>query len=265
MPRRASRYEQIIEYIFRLHYSEGARDIPFERRDIETAAESLGIRLPKNVGDVIYSFRYRANLPEWIQAKAPTGEGWIIRAAGPSRYRFVASATLSIVPNAMLAETKVPDATPGIITKYALNDEQALLAKVRYNRLIDIFTGTACYALQSHLRTQVPGIGQIETDEVYIGLDRRGAQYVFPVQAKGKTDRLNVVQIEQDSVMCASKFPSLICQPIAAQFMTDDLIALFRFEEGEQGVVLEAERHYRLVSPESVTQADLEAYRVRPQ
>lgn len=29
---------------------------------------------------------------------------------------------------------KVPDSTPGLIVKYALSDEQALLAKARYNR-----------------------------------------------------------------------------------------------------------------------------------
>ena len=32
-------------------------------------------------------------------------------------------------------------ATPGIVAKYAFNDEQALFAKVRYNRLVDVFTG----------------------------------------------------------------------------------------------------------------------------
>jgi hypothetical protein len=56
----------------------------------------------------------------------------------------------------MLAETKVPDSTPGLISLYALNDEQALLARLRYNRLIDIFTGISCYSLQSHLRTALP-------------------------------------------------------------------------------------------------------------
>ena len=90
---------------------------------------------------------------------------------------------------------------------YALNDEQALLAKLRYNRLIDIFTGVACYSLQSHLRTFVEEVGQTETDEIYVGVDKRGAQFVFPVQAKGARDRINVVQIEQDIAMCAEKFP----------------------------------------------------------
>jgi hypothetical protein len=58
-------------------------------------------------------------------------------------------------------------------------------------------------------------MGQIETDEIYIGVDQRGAQYVFPVQAKGGSDQLGIVQIEQDFALCNSKFTSLICRPIA--------------------------------------------------
>jgi hypothetical protein len=163
-----------------------------------------------------------------------------------------------------MAKTKVPDATPGVIAMYALNDEQALLAKLRYNRLVDIFTRVTCYPLQSHLRTYVTRLGQVETDEIYIGVDRRGAHYVFPVQAKGKNERLNVVQIEQDVAMCRHKFPGLICRPIAAQFMRDDLIVLFEFEEGEEGVVIASEKHYRLVAPEEIEDKDLAAYRTRP-
>ena len=81
----------------------------------------------------------------------------------------------------MMLATKIPDATPSIVEKYALDDEQALLTKLRYNRLIDIFTGVTCYSLQNHLRTTVPGIGQVETDEIYVGVDKLGRQFVFPV------------------------------------------------------------------------------------
>jgi hypothetical protein len=107
--------------------------------------------------------------------------------------RFVLTRSKPIVPNENMALTKVPDATPGVVAKYALSDEQALLAKVRYNRLVDIFTGVACYSLQNHLRTTVPNMRQLETDEIYIGVDKKGAHYVFPVQAKGGSDRLSVV------------------------------------------------------------------------
>ena len=258
-----NRYAQIIEKVFLSHYRAGATEVPFEREDIVRIARDLKIKLPKNLGDVIYSFRYRTPLPEAVRARAPKGKEWIIRPAGPSKYCFVAISQATIAPSRIMAETKVPDSTPGVIAMYALSDEQALLAKLRYNRLIDIFTGVACYSLQSHLRTSVRAIGQVETDEVYIGVDKRGAHYVFPVQAKGGNDVISVVQIEQDMAICAAKFPALICRPIAAQFMGDDLIALLELEKGEQGVAISSERHYRLVPGEEVTEDDLKVYRKR--
>jgi hypothetical protein len=259
-----NRYTQIVEKIFFKYFREGATEVPFEREDITRVARKLKIRLPKNLGDILYSFRYRTTLPESIRAKAPKGQEWVIRSRGRSSYAFVATSLTTIVPSEILAETKIPDATPGVIAKYALSDEQALLAKLRYNRLIDIFTGVTCYSLQSHLRTTVPRMGQVETDEIYIGLDRRGAHYVFPVQAKGGKDKLGIVQIEQDFAICAAKFPSLICRPIAAQFMADNVIALFEFEKSGNSIALSIEKHYRLVPPEEMTPEDLENYRKRP-
>jgi hypothetical protein len=259
-----NRYSMLIKEVFLSKYKKGAIDVPFMRVDLERAARKLHIKLPRNIGDVIYSFRYRTPLPESIRAKAPAGKEWIIQPAGRAKYRFVLRGQAIIQPNKMMAETKVPDATPEVIAKYALSDEQALLAKLRHNRLIDIFTGVPCYSLQSHLRTTVPGIGQIETDEVYIGVDKRGVHYVFPVQAKGGNDRLSVVQIEQDMAMCANKFPHLICRPIGAQFMQDDVIALFEFERSKNEIRVVSEKHYRLVPGEEVTEADLKCYRQRP-
>lgn len=63
--------------------------------------------------------------------------------------------------------------------------------------------------------------------------------------------------------MCKHKFPKLICRPIAAQFMQDQLIVLFEFEDGKDGVVIASEKHYRLVSPEEIDEDDLTAYRKR--
>lgn len=80
-----SRYAQIIEEIFRSRYKAGAVKVTFEREDIVRAAKKLGVKLPKNLGDVIYSFRYRAPLPESVRVKAPRGKEWIIRPAGASR------------------------------------------------------------------------------------------------------------------------------------------------------------------------------------
>ncbi|MFQ3633549.1 endonuclease [Roseiflexus sp.] len=259
-----SRYYQIIEHIFFERYQGGVNEIFFERADIERIARGLGIEPPKNIGDVLYSFRYRKSLPDSIRNKCPEGMTWIIRSVGQSRYAFVLVQNISIIPNSLIAETKIPDSTPSIVAMYALTDEQALLAKVRYNRLIDIFTGVTCYSLQNHLRTTVPGIGQIETDEIYIGIDRRGAHYVFPVQAKGGRDRLSIVQIEQDFALCSKKFPNLICFAIGAQFISSDLIAMFGFELNENGPAIIQEKHYRLVPLEKFPKEDIEQYHYRP-
>lgn len=171
-PSQRNRYSRIIEHIFFSRYQEGANEVEFRREEFEQVAQALGIRLPKNLGDIVYSLRYRTPLPSSITEKVPPGHTWIIRPAGRARYRLVAIPDIAIVPSPILAETKVPEATPGLIAMYSLNDEQALLAKLRYNRLIDIFTGITCYSLQNHLRTTVPSMGQVETDELYVGVDQ---------------------------------------------------------------------------------------------
>lgn len=262
--RSPNRYTQIIEHIFKRRYKHKSERVEFSRDDIASAAKVLGIELPKNLGDVIYTFRYRGNLPENIVGRCPVGKRWVIQPIGRAKYAFVATTFSTISPNKNLSVTKIPDSTPGIISVYALSDEQALLAKLRYNRLIDIFTGVTCYSLQSHLRTTVPGMGQVETDELYIGVDRRGAHYVFPIQAKGGRDKLNIIQINQDFGLCESKFKNLICYAIGAQFMEHDLIALFAFERDLAEVTILREKHYQLVSAEQVTVADLRQYQEHP-
>jgi hypothetical protein len=261
--RQPNRYSAIIEQIFRKHYSPDTSEFTFHRSEIEKVAKELSIVLPKNLGDVLYSFRYRTLLPKAVLSAAGKGKTWLILPAGRALYRFSLIEDRSISPNRSLSETKVPDATPGIISKYSLSDEQALLAKVRYNRLIDIFTGVACYSLQSHLRTTVPDMGQVETDEIYVGIDKRGVQYVFPVQAKGGRDHLDFVQISQDFGVGESKFPSLVCRPIGTQFTRDDAIVLFEFERTGSIISVVSEKHYRLVHPDEITPSELIMYRNR--
>ena len=217
--------------------------------------------LPKNLGDVVYSVRYRTPMPQSIVDTQPEGMEWVIEGDGRAKYKFLLVPINRIVPNAMLATIKMPDATPEIIAAYALNDEQALLARVRYNRLIDVFLGVTAYSLQNHMRTTVQGIGQIEIDEVYVGIDRNGEQYVIPVQAKGGKDQLSIVQTKQDLACCAQKFPELSCRTVSAQFMEDDKIAMFELTIQDGLVRVLDEKHYRLVPAEQISAEDLRQYR----
>ena len=258
-----NRYEAIIEEIFRNHYENGASRFSFDRQEIDAVARTLKIVLPKNLGDLIYSFRYRTRLPESIRKTATKGNEWIIEAAGRAKYEFKQVKINRILPRSELVTIKVPDATPEIVIGYAQGDEQALLAKVRYNRLVDIFLGLTTYSLQNHLRTTVAGKGQIEIDELYVGIDRHGNHYVIPVQAKGGTDQLSVVQTSQDLACCKEKFPGLICRALSAQFMENDRIAMFELAVEDDEVKVVDEKHYKLVPASEISTADLVSYRNR--
>lgn len=263
-PERAeNRYAVLIGQIFKRYYTLGLTEFEFEREELEHVALELGIKLPKNLGDVIYSFRYRVALPTAIITTAGTGMEWIIEAAGRAKYRFKQVRFNRIVPRDELVTIKVPDSTPEIIGSYTLNDEQALLAKIRYSRLIDLFLGVTAYSLQNHLRTTVIGHGQIEIDEIYVALDRHGRQFIIPVQAKGGTDQLGIVQTQQDIACCKEKFPGLICRAISAQFMSDHRIALFELTIEDDAMKVVDERHYKLVAANEITPADLQAYAMR--
>lgn len=258
--RTPNRYGQLIEGVFFDSFCKGATQFEFARDDLEAKAEQLSIRLPKNLGDVVYSIRYRSTLPQSILDTQSEGREWIIEGAGRARYRFRLVAETRIVPREELIKIAIPDATPELIRAYALDDEQALLAIVRYNPLIDTFLGLTTYSLQNHLRTTVREIGQIEIDELYIGIDRHGCHHAIPVQAKGGSDQIGVVQTSQDIAYVEKKFPGLRCRAISAQFMADGIIALFELALQDDQVRVVQERHYRLVPAKELDPAAIRNY-----
>jgi len=261
-PKKPNRYSAIIGTIFKNHYKPGNTQFEFSRDEFVGIAQALKIALPKNLGDTIYSFRFRNVLPDEILATAGKDREWIIELVGRAKYRFRLAKLATIVPNPSMIAIKIPDATPEIVAAYALSDEQALLAKVRYNRLLDIFLGLTTYSLQNHMRTTVKSMGdsQIEIDEVYVGVNRHGEQFAIPVQAKGGGDRLSVVQTAQDIACCKEKFDGLTCRPISAQFMSGDVIALFELALDGDDVKLVEEKHYKLVPSDQIGADDLKLY-----
>ncbi len=253
-------YARIIEEIFTSRYRSGDTSVPFERREIADTARRLGIDIPKNVGDLVYSIRYRMPMPETIAVTAAADREWTIMPAGRSVYEFRQVRFSEIRPNEQLMRTDIPDATPGAIVLYALSDEQALLGTVRYNRLIDIFTGLTCYSLQNHLRTSVPiwnpirqreESTQVEMDELYVGIDKHGQHYAIPVEAKSGNDSLNIVQIWQNAQVCRSKLARLPIRCVAVQAIADSVIALIELQAPDiDNIAVVEEKHYQLVVPD---------------
>jgi hypothetical protein len=260
-----AKYDKIIAHIFHNNYTKGSRRVGFNRNELVSASNALGFDRIKNLGDIPYSFRFRRSLPESITSTAPEGSEWIIIGSGVGLYEFRLASPAKIIPTNNRQKIKIPDATPEIVKKYAPGtDEQALLTKVRYNRLIDIFSGLTCYSIQNHLRTTVENIGQIEIDEIYVGVSKKGAHYIIPCQAKSPGDKFGIVQVMQDLEFCKQRYPHALCKPIALQFLSEiDLAILELVVEDDDNVFrlsVVDEKHYQLTNKDGISDLEITSY-----
>jgi hypothetical protein len=253
-----SKYDEIIAKVFFDNYKKKSKRVPFTREELAEACDSLGFPRIKNLGDIPYSFRFRKNLPKDICDTLLNDKEWIIVGTGVASYEFRIAAPSKLQPSSNLRKIKIPDATPEIVKKYAAGtDEQALLTKIRYNRLVDIFLGITCYSIQNHLRTTVDGIGQIEVDEIYIGVNSRGAHFTIPCQAKSPGDSFGIVQAMQDIALVEQIYPSTICRPLVLQFLSENDVAIAEVDvvenDEEFQLLVVDEKHYSLVKKTEIT------------
>ena len=276
-------YADVITSVFFKHFESDGTRFPFTRDDLLQAMMKMGLEvtgeekvIAKNIGDIIYSFRFRRDFPDKILKTAPKGKMWMILGKGDAQYEFrlITTPNLSADPN--WYSSKLHDATPEIVRRFALSDEQAALARIRYNRLVDLFCRCVAYSLQNHLRTKVEGVGQIEIDELYVGVNRQGEHFIIPVQAKKEQDRLGVSQLLQDLEYCKRTHPDMRARPLGAQLMQHtengqkyEKIVIFEFECQDTGddVLIKKlnERHFVLLPHSAILGEDLRVAALRPE
>lgn len=241
-----SLYDRLITEIFRRHHGATKHEFEFLRDEMADILREWGERV-RNLGDVAYSYRGgRRPLPEEI---ASTGN-WVIEGRGRGRYAFRRlSRSPYITMPVDLQSIDMLDATPDIILKYGGHDEQGLLTRIRYNRLIDTFLGITAYHLQGHIRTFMEDSGQIEIDDLYLGVDTDGRQYVIPVEAKSMHEPLGVVQVVSLNAFGRSSYPDLILRSVAVKAWHDGTIFFVEFNASEDSEKVKATnfRRYRLV------------------
>lgn len=221
-------YDQVIIELFQSLYKKGATQLPFFKSDIERVATDLRLSI-RNLPDITYTYRSgRSPLPAEILKYGY----WAIDGAGKSKYVFV---KMSRAPYFDLPEdmdrTSIPDATPQILLEYQSNDEQAMLARIRYNRLVDTFTGLTAYELQGHFRTTIAGLGQVEIDDLYLGVNEDGEWSVMPIEAKVGNELLGVVQIRALTLFARSRFPKLRIRPLGIKSLSDGSLLFVEFND----------------------------------
>jgi len=243
--------DEVMRRVFEKRYAPGAREVKFRMDDIRDAIAAVaktrsGYR-ENNVADVRYQYTSgRRVLPDSINKLGP----WMIVGRGKAQYAFVkleASPEIKIQDD--LLPILLPGATPEIVLEYAGTDEQGLLAKVHYNRLLDIFLQITCYHLQNHWRTSIKNKGQCEIDDLYVGLNINGKQFVIPVEAKCANENLSKTQIVQIIDFARERYPKLIIRPVGVQEMKDGSLVLIEFAPAAHPdeIKIKEMRRYKLV------------------
>lgn len=220
-------YDEIIVKLFNELYKPGLSRLEFNKDQLARICKDLGI-IVKNIPDIIYTYRYRAELPRSITQKG----NWAIIGKGKGKYTFVKlSRDLYVHIPTDLEIIPIPDATPGVVLKHVGVDEQSLLAKVRYNRLVDIFLGITAFHLQGHFRTFLEEIGQVEIDDLYVAVDKEGKEYVIPIGAKGPDPRekVGITHVADLINFGKQNFPELILRPVVIKEWQDGSIFMLLF------------------------------------
>jgi hypothetical protein len=237
-----NKYDQLLASIFQSKWESSLTKVPFSKDEVIDAAAKLDLRI-KNLADVIYTYRSRRRMPEEILKRG----NWVIAAQGSGMYAFVkiAGETTVTIPHSLKVYS-LPCAVPDIVAQNLARDEQGMLTIVRYNRILDVFCGLACFHLQSHIRTHIPKHGQVEIDELYVGVDKDGRGFVLPVEAKEEGERLGLDKVVALTLFARARYPKLICRPIGIIRRGLHLFDCIEFEPSEElskVVVLEMRRY----------------------
>lgn len=200
-----------------------ADEVPFTKDQVVAhAKEILRRRLTsqkdvKNVPDIVYTFRARADLPQEILNHG----NYAIAGRGRGRYAFVRIPRpnrFATPPN--VRRERIISREPRWVGQYMGSDEQCMLSSVNTNDLVRRHLNLhAAFQLQAHRRTTVRGWGQVELDGWYVGEGENATHVGIAIEAKDEADgdRLNVAQLYGAALALRQGFGDLPVRLIGAK------------------------------------------------
>lgn len=225
-------YVPILLDIFHRKYQEGDFVVRFTLDEVRESAMRLGIISDlRNAPDLVYRMKSRTKLPPEISDKGFR----ILKTVERGVYQLEqAISTIVELPEGEII--CIEDKTP-IPVRRLLNedlsgiDEQGLLTIVNYCDLLSLFTGLKIYRLKSHARKSVSKIGQVEVDEIDVGVTYSALDLpiIFPIEAKAAPDPLNWAQIANQVNFANEHFSNFIVRPIGIKVDWKSIIYIIEF------------------------------------
>src|SRR5207302_3001421 len=102
-----------------------------------------------------------------------------------------------------------------------------------------------------------------EIDDLYVGLNINGKQFVIPVEAKCAGQNLSKTQVAQIIDFARDRFPKLLVRPVGVQELKDGSLVLIEFapEINPDEIKVKEMRRYKLVP---MSEVPLEKQQAQP-
>jgi len=124
---------------------------------------------------------------------------------------------------------------------------------VRYNSVLQLFSGIVCWYLQTNVLTTKPANrkSHILLDELYVGIDSYGHHHAALVLAF-EDAVVSPNQLKLASTYLRNHFPLAHHRLFALEPIDENVFALFSLEAKRNRVVIDYERQYELVKAASM-------------
>jgi hypothetical protein len=225
-------YVPILLDIFHRKYKEGDFVVRFTLDEVRESAMRLGVISDlRNAPDLVYRMKSRTKLPSEISDKGFR----ILKTVERGIYQLErAESTIIELPEGAIfcIEDKTPVPVRRLLNEdLSRIDEQGLLTIVNYCDLLSLFTGLKIYRLKSHARKSVSKIGQVEVDEIDVGVTYSSLNLpiIFPIEAKAAPDPLNWAQIANQVNFANQQFSGFIVRPIGIKVDWNSIIYIIEF------------------------------------
>lgn len=198
--------EVLCELARRLVARDGKRDAyDFDQAFFRSLLRDRGNRLthPFNLKWAVDSGRRPPPVEMLVELGNWKGVAWI--AVGKGRYRLVRLDRPNLIDLPRPGECGeiicIPDLTPSWVARVQVQgmDEQSVLTKIRYSRVIDRVLGFRVHQVQPHYKNSAKGLGSNEVDELYVD----ETNVLVLVSMKKEPDKLSLSQFRALNICAA--------------------------------------------------------------
>lgn len=216
-----------IDYLMKNSFVDSLTPISFERTDILDVCKNEFGEAPKNLGDIVYSLRYRLDYLSNYDYLLEKDYTWTLLSTGIGQYELAPLKKLRL-PNLESENVLyVDDQTPAHIHKLRPLNDQSLLMKVIQNGILNEFLQDDLMFLQAHHKVNLNNWGQAEIDGI---LASNNSSHLYLIEVKGYTEVIGWPQMIQLKMYAQQNHPDVLFTPVFIQSHRDWSFSVVQFD-----------------------------------